>query len=147
MRMQHCAATLLAVSGLVIALPATATTISLIPSAADVRPGDTVSLDLVIAGLVDGAAPSLGDFDIDLSFDPAALGFQGYTLGTALGGPGEALDVSFGFFPPGGVNVAQVSLLTVDELNPNACRKSSVGGTPSPSMTVSPLLFTRPSAA
>jgi hypothetical protein len=112
-------AALLASCGLLCASPAGAATISLIPAAADVRPGDAVTIDVVIAGLVDGAAPSLGDFDIDIAFDAAALGFVSYTLGTELGGPGEALDVSFGFFPPGGVNIAQVSLLTVSELDLN----------------------------
>jgi hypothetical protein len=119
MRKHSLPAILIASWGLAAASLANAATISLIPAAADVRPGDAITIDVVIAGLVDNVAPSLGDFDIDIGFDPAALGFVSYTLGTELGGPGEALDVSFGLYAPGGVNVAQVSLLTVSELDLN----------------------------
>jgi hypothetical protein len=117
--MQSLPSILLAACGLVAASAANAATINLLPAAADVSPGDAVTIDVVISGLVDNAAPSLGDFDIDISFDGAAIAFVSYTLGTGLGGPGEALDVSFGFFPPGGVNIAQVSLLTPAELDLN----------------------------
>lgn len=117
MRMRELSSILLAACTLAAASTAGATTISLVPAAADVRPGDVVVIDVLIEGLGANVAPALGDFDIDIAFDPAALGFVSYTLGTGLGGPGEALDVSFGFFPPGGVNIAQVSLLTADELN------------------------------
>jgi hypothetical protein len=106
---------LLALGGLGLAatLPVSAVTISLVPAAADVVPGQIIALDLVISGLGLGTAPSVGDFDIDLGFDPAALQFTNYVLGEALGNPGtfEALDVSFGEFGAGGVNVAEVSLL------------------------------------
>lgn len=104
---------ILALLGPGVTLPAAAATLSLLPASADVQPGEVVSLDLVISGLGFEQAPSLGDFDIDLGFDPAALDFVDYTLGGMLGQPGtlQAIDVSFGLFAPGGVNVAEVSLL------------------------------------
>ena len=96
-----------------------AATVSLEPATASAAPGSTVSLSLVVSGLGDLVASSLADFDIDIGFDASALTFAGYSLGTALGdtGTGEALDVSFGLFSPGVVNIAQVSFLTPGELD------------------------------
>ena len=96
-----------------------AVVLSLEPSSQIAGPGDSVSLDLVISGLGNGAPDSLGDFDIDISFDASALSFLGYTLGTSLGdvGLGEAFDGSFGDLGGGLVNLAEVSLLFPFELD------------------------------
>lgn len=103
----------------VFAVPARAATLSLAPGTISVMPSGSFSIDLVIAGLGDLDAPSVGDFDIDVGFDPLALSLIGFDLGTELGDLtlGEAIDVSFGEIAAGLVNVAQVSFLSDAELN------------------------------
>jgi len=98
------------------ATPASALLLSLQPMTQTAVPTDFVSLDLVISGLNAGGADSLGDFDIDIGFDSAALSFQGYSLGASLGdiGLGEAFDFSLGESSVGVVNLAEVSLLEAD---------------------------------
>ena len=93
-------------------------TLSLLPASQTASTGDTVYLDLVIDGLVDFGPDSLGDFDIDISYDMTALSFQNYSLGTFLGdvGFGEAVDFSFGDLG-GVVNIAELSLLNPFELD------------------------------
>ena len=49
--------------------------LSLAPTASDVTPGSTISLDLVVSGLADMGAPSLSAFDLILTFEPANLAF------------------------------------------------------------------------
>lgn len=97
---------------------ASAASVSLLPATTTITPGGSVSIDLFIDGLGDTSAPALGDFDIDITFDAAALTLTGYTLGGALGDPAtsEALDVSFGEYLIGTLNIAEVSLLTPSEL-------------------------------
>jgi len=90
-----------------------AATISLQPASQIGMPGDTVFLDLTVSGLGDGTAPSLGAFDIDLTFDDAALDFIGGIFGDGLN---DLLDpftplvqsLSAGI---GTINLAEVSLL------------------------------------
>jgi hypothetical protein len=92
--------------------------LSLDPSAQNASPGDPVSLDLVVSGLGDFAPDSLGAFDVDIGYDPAALVFTGYTLGSLLGDPFlfEALDLSLGDLGVV-INLAEVSLLSDSELD------------------------------
>ena len=94
-------------------------TISLMPGTLEVETGVTFSLDLVVSGLSDSSAPSVGVFDIDIGFDPFAVMFVGYSLGNGLGdlSLGEAFDASFGLALPGLLNVAEVSFLTAGELD------------------------------
>ena len=96
-----------------------AVVLSLEPASQIAAPGDNVSLDLVISGLGNLAPDSLGDFDIDITFESVALTFTSYGLGTSLGdiGLGEAFDFSLGDLGGGTVNLAEVSLLLSDELD------------------------------
>lgn len=108
--------------GLLLALlcgHAHAASLSLVPGAVTTTPGGTFSINLVVTGLGDGGAPSLGAFDLDIGFNPADLSLVGVTLQAQLGdvGLGEALDVSFGTLAPGWLNIAEVSLLSVGELD------------------------------
>lgn len=98
---------------------AAATLLSLQPSSQTAMPGNMVSLDLVIGGLDAGGPDSLGDFDINIGFDPGALSLVGFGLGPYLGdvGLGEAADFSLGDLGGGTVNVAEVSLLFPFELD------------------------------
>jgi hypothetical protein len=76
-------------------------------------------LDLVIDGLGDFAADSLGDFDINIGYDTASLSFLGYTLGEFLGDEllGEAIDYSLGDIGSGVINIAELSLLDANPLS------------------------------
>lgn len=96
-----------------------AVTLSLSPPSQTATPGNTVSLDLTIGGLGNFAPDSLGDFDVDIRFDPNRLSFQSYSLGGLLGDVGlvEALDNSSGDVGGGIVDLAEVSLLTPVELD------------------------------
>jgi hypothetical protein len=91
-------------------LAADAAVLELDPSAVTASPGDTVTVDLVASGL-GGAA--VGDFDVDISFEPGHLTFTGLTLTAKLGdiALGDALDFSLGDLG-GIVNVALVSTLS-----------------------------------
>lgn len=67
-----------------VALPVSAITIEFSPSSQSVSVGSTTTVDLIISGLGDGVGPSLGTFDLDISFDPSVLGFSGATFGNQL---------------------------------------------------------------
>ena len=47
--------------------------------------GDTVDVVVVVAGLVAGAAPSIGSYDIVLTYDPDTFAFEEYAPSRALG--------------------------------------------------------------
>jgi hypothetical protein len=98
-----------------------AASISITPSTQSVNLGDQAVVSLDISGLGSGSAPSVGVFDIDLSFDAAVLALSSVTVGDpVLGdqldvfGLGSILGVTFG---TGTVNVFEVSLDLPDDLN------------------------------
>jgi hypothetical protein len=103
--------------------PADSVGLRLMPATTFAGPGDVVSLGLFIDGLGAANSPSLGDFDIDIAFDPLARGFVGYELGTFLGDfdSGEALDFSDGNLGNGVINLAVTSLLETDEQSCMIC--------------------------
>jgi len=80
--------------------------------------GDDVTLTLMASGLGDGAAPSLGAFDLDVLFDPTVLTFTGYTLDDNLGDVDffDADDLSLGDLG-GAVGLSEVSFLLDFELD------------------------------
>lgn len=59
------------------------------PGAQVVSLGDPVSVDLLVSGLGDGVPPSLGGFDVDISFDPSILVLTGASLIAPLGGSAQ----------------------------------------------------------
>lgn len=100
---------------LVFATSASAATLSLIPSPSTLAPGSTVSVDVVIAGLGDSTAPSVGAFDLDVLYDPAVFSLVQVSFADGLGDPlAEVLTGSSN----GGtsVNAFAVSLLTSAQL-------------------------------
>ncbi|MEM8988277.1 MAG: hypothetical protein AAGC95_16295 [Pseudomonadota bacterium] len=103
----------LSLSAIFAASPASAVVVGFSPSAQTAGPSDTISLDLTVSGLGDGAAPSVGGFDFDILYDPSALTFDGYALGTDLGDEGlfEQLDFSFGDLGGGLIDLASTSVL------------------------------------
>ena len=63
-----------------------AITLEIVPAAQDVALGGPVDVAIAISDLADQAAPSLGTFDVDVTFDPGILTFVGATFGDpALG--------------------------------------------------------------
>jgi hypothetical protein len=108
-----CAAGLLALA----ASHASAATITITPSTPSVAVGGQVSVDLTVSGLGDGAAPSLGTYDLDLLFDGGLLGVSSVTFGNQLDlfglGGLQITDNSV----LGTLNIFELSLDTVDDLN------------------------------
>ena len=99
-----------------LALPASATIISFSPSSQLVNVGSTTTVDLIISGLGDGAAPSLGTFDLDIGFDASVLTFNGATFGNQLDlfGLGDINSVTAGV---GTINLFEVSLESAADLD------------------------------
>jgi len=108
--------TFLAAFVLVVALPAQAIVVSVNPSAQTVSLGSSVSVDINIDGLGDGAAPSLGTYDIDLGFDATLLSFANIQFGTQLDVLGLG---SIQSFSPsaGAVNLFELSLDLASDLD------------------------------
>lgn len=90
--------------------------LSFAQSSLAVLEGDSFAVDLMVSEL-DNA--QVGEFDIDILYNPLQMSFTGSALDNFLGDStaGEAIDLSFG--DPGGVgaiDVAELSLLFTDEL-------------------------------
>jgi hypothetical protein len=100
--------------------------LSMSPSSTTAMPGDVVVLDLMISGLTAGAADSLGDFDLDIFYDSAALSVDSFSLTGLLGdvGLGEAEDfLTSGDDTFGTIALTLISLLPgfeLDELQPGS---------------------------
>jgi hypothetical protein len=73
-------------------------------------------VDIFISGLGAGIPPSVGAFDLDVSFDPAILSPTGVAFGPFLGIPfvDALVDATF---PPGVIDLAEVSLLPSADLD------------------------------
>lgn len=95
-----------------------ATSLSLVPSSLTAPVGTSINLDLIISGLGNHTAPTLGGFDIDLGYDSSLLGLTDITFGPALGNSDllEALNGSGSV--TGGINIYAQSLL---EANATTC--------------------------
>jgi len=107
------AAMLLAASG------ARAVTIDFVPAAQTVTLGTAAQVDVVVSGLGDGVAPSLGAFDIDVAFDDTVLAFDQVVLGADLGDPDSILETvsGAGLLGPGLIDAFVVSFLLDFELD------------------------------
>ena len=104
-------------AAVVVSLTAGPITLSLNPSSPVVTAGDSLSLDVVIAGLY--RPPEVGSFDVFVGYDPALLSPIGVTFGPFLGDLllFEALADFNLFFAPSIVEAAEVSLLSTADLN------------------------------
>jgi hypothetical protein len=106
---------------LLLAVPGGAVLISVGPATQTQNLGSAVSAELFVSGLNDGAAPSLGAFDIDVTYDPFILSFTGATFGDP--GLGDQLDLFglgsvTGVTPgAGSINLFEISLDSVDDLD------------------------------
>ena len=103
--------------GLIFEPAANAVTLSVIPEGSAVNVGSTFSVDVMASGLLDGAAPSIGTYDLDLSYNSSVVSFAGATFGTGLDvlGLGSIQEVDSS--APGKVNVFELSLDSEADLN------------------------------
>ena len=92
-------------------------TLSLVPTPQSIGVGDPASVDLVISGLGNLAAPSLGAFDVDLTYNPVVVSANPLTFGTLLDlgtlGSIQFSDLS----TPGLIHLDEVSFETATDLN------------------------------
>tara|TARA_R110002167_G_scaffold357259_1_gene572688 strand:+ start:500 stop:1063 length:564 start_codon:yes stop_codon:yes gene_type:complete len=86
--------------------------LSLDPATQTTNTGDLVTVSVMIDGLGDGVPLSLSAFDLDIAFDSSALSFVGYGLFDELGGVIDGIDLSWGEYIPGVINIAELSLLS-----------------------------------
>lgn len=86
--------------------------LSLDPATQTTNTGDLVTVSVMIDGLGDGVPLSLSAFDLDIEFDSSALSFVGYGLFDELGGVIDGIDLSWGEYIPGVINIAELSLLS-----------------------------------
>ncbi len=101
-------------------------TIEVVPQSLGAGLGSTFDVDVRVSDLVDGAAPSIGSFDLDVLFDPAILSVAGVTFGSALDlrGFGTINDVDQG--SAGRLNAFEVSFdLIADPEHASAVRSRS----------------------
>jgi hypothetical protein len=100
--------------------PAQAITIDLLPEQQEVDVNTSASVEIMISGLFDGAAPSLGVFDLNIMYDTSMLSFSGLsgvTFGDQLDlsgfGSAQAIDNN----SPGLINLFELSFDLPDSLN------------------------------
>ena len=99
---------------------AQAASLELMPASPSVFAGSPLDVDIVIAGLGAGAAPTLAAFDLDVSFLPSALSFVSVSFGFDLGFPGgDAITASGLLGGPLRIDLAAYSLLSNATLNAN----------------------------
>ncbi len=97
-----------------------AISISLVPSLSSVLIGNQVDVDVNISGLGAYSSPSLGAFDMDITFDTSILSASGVTFGDPV--LGDQLDL-FGFGSitgvtgTGPVNIFQLSFDLASDLD------------------------------
>jgi hypothetical protein len=96
-----------------------AISLSLNPTSQTAPPGGffDIFVELQIDGLGDGAAPSLGAFDLVLNFNPLVLNYQSTAFGSELGPVMGAFTVDMPNQSLGTLNLFGISLDTPDDLN------------------------------
>jgi hypothetical protein len=103
--------------GLLWASPTLAITVDFVPATPTVGVGQSVAVDIVISGLTAGQPPSVGAFDLDVSFAPNILVPTGVSFGPFLGDPALLEALTSVSVSPGLVDFAEVSLLLPAELD------------------------------
>jgi hypothetical protein len=107
----------IALLALALSLPVNANIIlSIEPASQAFNSASSVSVDLVISGLGDHTSPSLGAFDLALSYDPSVLSAVSVTFGTQLGMSALA-GTDLG--TPGTIHLDDVSLRSASFLQAN----------------------------
>lgn len=91
---------------------ANAATFSLVPASSSVMVNDTISLDLVVAGIQEPT----GAYTVNVDYDASLVSFQSYSFGELLGGPTSNFDSSFEV-DADTFAVSEVSLLPIGGFN------------------------------
>jgi hypothetical protein len=118
--------------GYAVVWPATsaqAATLTFVPSAQTVVGAGPVTVDLFISGLGLGSPPSVGAFDLDVSFDPTILSPTNVVFSSFLGDPGSGEALTTFSFVSGAVDLAALSLLlpgALDLLQPSSFRLATL---------------------
>jgi hypothetical protein len=94
-------------------VPSGAVVIDFVPSDQTVPLGADVAVDLLISGLGDFTVPSLGAFDLDVTYDASVLSGASVTLTPFLGDAIQGVDVS----TPGFIDLFVISLVSPLELD------------------------------
>jgi hypothetical protein len=93
--------------------------ISLSPASQSIGVGDSASMDIVISGLNAFAAPGVGAFDFDLTYNPSVLSALSVSFGNHLDlgifGSFQSFDLS----SPGAIHLDEVSLESTSDLLQN----------------------------
>lgn len=100
-----------------------AITIGFDPASQDVVLGNTASINLVISDLGDNIAPSLGGFDIDITYNPAILSLSSVVFGNQVDIFGFGQSDQFVIFESGGVNIFELSYddpFDLEDLQPSS---------------------------
>lgn len=107
---------LLAGAVLAFGASAWAAVVTVVPAAQSVVVGAQAQVDIVVSDLGSGSPPSLGTYDIDVSFEPALLGLMGVVFGNGLdvNGLGSLQVVTAG---AGTVNLFELSFDLPTELD------------------------------
>jgi hypothetical protein len=101
--------------------PSIAISIEILPSSTSGSVSSSTDIELFISGLGIGGAPSVGEFDLDVTFDPAVIGFSSASFGDPI--LGDQLDVfglgSITSATPGAdfVNLFELSFDSASDLN------------------------------
>ncbi|PYX00216.1 MAG: hypothetical protein DMG89_05410 [Acidobacteria bacterium] len=90
--------------------------LSFSPFSQNVTAGQTISVQVQISGLGNFAVPSVGSFDLFVSFDPTLLSPTTVTFGSLLGDPNIPQAITASQFSATELEFAEVSLLTPGEL-------------------------------
>jgi hypothetical protein len=85
--------------------------VSFVPSSMNVAVGGPYSIDVNISGL--DSSQIVSAFDLNIKYNPAIIGFTGYTLGAGLGGLWDSVDASV---PPMDFGVQAYSLEVDDDI-------------------------------
>ena len=102
-------------------IPAQAVRLSLVPAVQVADVGDPVEIRILIAGLGNFTAPSLGAFDVSVSFNPAVLSYDSATFGDPVLGdllaPLTGSITGLTDLAPGLINLFEVSLDAPSDLH------------------------------
>ncbi len=94
-----------------------AASLSLQPGTQIVTPGLAFSVDLQVSGVGSPGPGSIGDFDLEISFDPGVLALQSYSLAGFLGDIGQFEASDYSLVQSGKIQLSQVSFLATATLN------------------------------
>ena len=103
--------------GFTVAPTAYGVMLSVVPESPTVNVGGTFSVDVIAAGLLDGSAPSIGTYDLNVGYDAGLLSLANVTFGNGLDVLGLGSFRDFSASTPGLANVFELSFDSIADLN------------------------------